>query len=120
MSYNEQNVFAEILQGNIPCDKVYEDEYVLAFNDVNPKAPIHILVIPKGQYVDMTDFATNASTKEMAALWKAVGVIAEEKFITETGYRIIINTGKHGGQEVPHLHLHILGGEMIGAMRAKR
>ena len=119
MSYDDQNIFAKILRGEIPCDKVYEDEYVLAFRDIAPQAPIHILVIPKGAYTSIDDFGTRASAEEMAAFFGAVAQIADEQGLTENGFRSIANTGDHGGQEVPHFHLHLLGGEPIGPMVSK-
>jgi len=118
MSYDPQNIFAKILTGAIPCDKVYEDDHVLAFRDLHPQAPTHILVIPKGAYTDMDDFTANASPEEIAALFKAAGKIAREEGVAETGYRIISNCGVNSGQEVPHLHIHILGGRKLGRMVA--
>lgn len=117
-TYDTDNIFAKILQGVIPCDKVYEDDYVLAFKDINPIAPIHILVIPKRGYTDQYDFGTNADTEEITAFYRSVSKIADELGLPENGFRTICNTGKHGGQEVPHFHLHLLGGEPIGKMRA--
>lgn len=116
MSYDPNNIFAKILRGEIPCQKVYEDEHVLAFPDIAPKAPVHILVIPKGSYKDMDDFTARASEVEIAALLRALGQIAREKGVDKTGYRVISNCGLNGGQEVPHLHLHLLGGHRIGRM----
>ena len=114
MAYDTSNVFAKILRGEIPCKKVYEDGHVLAFPDIAPKAPVHILVIPKGAYTDMDDFTARASADEIAALFKALGQIARDNGIDQTGYRVISNCGVHGGQEVPHLHLHLLGGKRLG------
>lgn len=119
MSYDPENVFAKILRGEIPCTPVYEDEHVLAFPDIAPQAPKHILVIPKGPYRDVSDFTANASATEQAALMRALGRIAMEQDMGE-GYRVIANTGDHGGQEVPHLHFHILAGEAIGPLRPKK
>lgn len=116
LPYNNDNIFAKILRGDIPCDKVYEDNYVLAFNDIDPKAPIHILLIPKGKYVSINDFGVNASAEEIKGFYLALAKIVEDKGINETGFRSIANTGDHGGQEVPHFHMHILGGKPIGAM----
>lgn len=116
MTYDTDNVFARILRGELPCDRVYEDEYVLAFNDVAPKAPVHVLVIPKGSYVDMDDFARRASKAEMAALLQALGRLAEQLGVAEKGYRALSNIGRHGHQEVPHLHFHLLGGRDLGPM----
>ena len=116
MIYDDQNIFAKILRGEIPCDKVYEDEYVLAFNDIAPQAPVHILVIPKGAYISIDDFGAKASAEEIKGLYAAVSKIVNEKGLAADGFRSIANTGEHGGQEVPHFHLHILGGTKIGPM----
>jgi diadenosine tetraphosphate (Ap4A) HIT family hydrolase len=116
MAYDPGNIFAKILNGGIPCDKVYEDDHVLAFNDINPRRPIHVLVIPKGPYVSHDDFAANASDAEIAAFTRAVGEIARERGIHESGYRLIANTGANGGQEVPHYHVHLIGGAPVGPM----
>lgn len=116
MAYDENNIFAKILKGEIPCDKVYEDDYVLAFRDISPQAKSHILVIPKGQYVDLTDFSAKASAVEMEAFHRAVAKIVNDEGLIENGYRAIANSGDHGGQEVPHYHLHLLGGEKLGRM----
>ena len=116
MPYDPQNIFAKILRGEIPCQKVYEDDHVLAFHDIHPQAKVHILVIPKGPYTDMTDFSQNASQGEIAALFRAVGEIAKEQNLTSSGYRILSNIGLNGGQEVPHLHIHLFGGQVLGPM----
>lgn len=116
MPYDPQNIFAKILRGEIPCQKVYEDDHVLAFHDIHPQAKVHILVIPKGSYTDMTDFSQNASQGEIAALFRAVGKIAKEQNLTSLGYRILSNIGLNGGQEVPHLHIHLFGGQVLGPM----
>lgn len=116
MTYDSNNIFAKILRGEIPCSKVYEDEYVLAFNDIAPQAPTHILVIPKGAYISIDDFGANASAQEIKALYAAVAKITEEKGLKSQGFRTIANTGLNGGQEVPHFHLHILGGRKLGPM----
>lgn len=116
MTYDSNNIFARILRGEIPCKKVYEDDHVLAFNDIVPKAPVHILVIPKGAYVGMDDFTAKASPEEIAALFRALGQIARDNGLDATGYRVISNCGLNGGQEVPHLHLHLVGGKRLGAM----
>ncbi len=115
-AYDDNNIFAKILRGEIPCDKVYEDDHVLAFNDIAPQAPVHILVIPKRPYVSIDDFGANGSAEEIKALFAAVDKIANQQGIKANGFRTIANTGEHGGQEVPHFHLHILGGKKIGAM----
>lgn len=116
MAYDHNNIFAKILRDEIPCEKIYEDEHVLAFPDINPRAPIHILVIPKGAYVSMDDFSQNASADEIVALQRAIGHIAREKGLDEAGYRTLSNHGKDGGQEVPHLHFHLFGGRALGPM----
>ena len=116
MSYDSNNIFAKILRGEIPCKKVYEDDHVLAFHDIAPQAPSHILVVPKGSYRDMNDFSAEAKPEEIAALFRAVGKIAKEQGLDAAGYRVIANCGANGGQEVPHLHLHILGGRRLGRM----
>lgn len=118
MAYDDHNIFAKILRGEIPCAKVYEDEHVLAFNDIAPKAPVHILVIPKGKYVAINDFGANASPAEIKAFFAAIDKIAAEKGIKDSGFRCIANTGLNGGQEVPHFHVHLLGGKAIGPMVA--
>tara|TARA_R110001592_G_scaffold29350_8_gene106583 strand:- start:2733 stop:3095 length:363 start_codon:yes stop_codon:yes gene_type:complete len=115
-TYDENNIFAKILKGDIPCDRVYEDDHVLAFNDIAPQAPVHILVIPKRKYVSIDDFGANAPAAEIKAFFSAVAKIAQAKGITDKGFRSIANTGLHGGQEVPHFHMHLLGGKAIGAM----
>ncbi len=120
MGYDDQNIFAKILRGEIPCGKVYEDDNVLAFNDINPQAPVHVLVIPKGKYISAVDFGAKASAEEVKALYAAVSKIAAEKKLEEEGFRIIANTGLNGGQEVPHFHVHILGGRSLGPMLAKK
>jgi diadenosine tetraphosphate (Ap4A) HIT family hydrolase len=117
-AYDENNIFAKILREEIPCDKVFENEFVLAFKDISPQAPIHILVIPKGAYVSIHDFGKNASKEEVASLWSAVSEISEELGLNDQGFRMIANTGLNGGQEVPHFHVHLLGGKPLGAMLA--
>ncbi len=116
MAYDPQNVFAKILRGEIPCSKVYEDEHVLAFDDIAPQAPVHTLVIPKGPYASVSEMSSDAPAEELAALMKALGTVAEIKGVKKTGYRVIANTGKDGVQDVPHLHFHILGGRVLGSM----
>ena len=117
--YDESNIFARILRGEIPCAKVHEDEYALAFNDIAPQAPIHILAIPKGAYVSWDDFSARASAEEIAGFVRAVGRIAREAGLVEPGYRLLANVGAHSGQEVPHLHVHIFGGHPLGPMLAR-
>ena len=116
MSYDPDNIFAKIIRGEIPCNKVHEDEHTLAFHDINPQAPAHVLVCPKGPYVSMDDFSANASDVEIAALIRTVGKIAREMGLAEPGYRILANIGADGGQEVPHLHIHLFGGRRLGPM----
>ena len=117
--YDTNNIFAKILRGEIPCQKIYEDEFVLAFPDIAPKAPIHILVIPKGSYTDIVDFGAHASQAEIEGFFRAVSKISTEKNLVQNGFRSIANTGIHGGQEVPHFHLHLLGGASLGPMISK-
>ena len=117
--YDDDNIFAKILRGEIPCAKVYEDEHVLAFNDINPLSPRHILVIPKGRYVSWDDFSAKASDDEIAALVRAAGKIARDAGLTESGYRLLANAGPNSGQEVPHLHIHIFAGRPLGPMLAR-
>jgi histidine triad (HIT) family protein len=120
MAYDHNNVFARILRGEIPCNKVYEDEHVLAFHDVSPQSPTHILVIPKGEYVSLDDFAEKASEAEMAALVRTLGQLARAQGVAETGYRVLANTGAAAHQEVPHFHVHLFGGRDLGAMLPRR
>lgn len=114
--YDPSNIFARILRGEIPCRKVHEDEVSLAFHDINPQAPVHVLVVPKGQYVSMADFSTNASDAEIAGFWRTVGRIAKDLALEVSGYRVLTNMGVHGHQEVPHFHVHIFGGRNLGRM----
>jgi histidine triad (HIT) family protein len=117
--YDDQNVFAKILRGEIPCNTVYEDEWALAFHDIAPAAPVHVLVIPKGAYVSWDDFSARASADEIAGFVRAVGHVAREQGLVEPGYRLLANLGGHGGQEVPHLHVHLFGGAPLGPMLAR-
>ena len=117
--YDDNNIFARILRGELPCRKVFEDEHVLAFHDINPLAPTHILVIPKGAYVSWDDFSAKASDSEIAALVRATGRIAREAGLVESGYRLLANSGVDAGQEVPHLHVHIFAGRPLGPMLAR-
>ena len=119
LPYDDGNVFARILRGELPCAKVYEDEHVLAFNDIRPMAPVHILVIPRGAYVSWDDFSERAAPEEIAGFVRAVGRIAREQGLVEPGYRLLANVGGHAGQEVPHLHVHIFGGQPLGPMLAR-
>ena len=119
MSYDDNNIFAKILKGEIPCKKIYEDEFVLSFHDTNPQKKIHALVIPKGKYIDLDDFSLNASPDEMVGLLKGINTVVKMLGISTDkgkGYRALANTSEHGGQEVPHLHFHLFGGEKIGKM----
>ncbi len=116
MSYDSDNIFAKILRGEIPCDKVYEDDWALAFNDINPQAPVHVLVIPKGAYVSIDDFTTDAEDAEIAGFYRAVGHVARALGVVEAGYRTLNNTGADGGQEVPHFHVHLFAGRPLGPM----
>jgi diadenosine tetraphosphate (Ap4A) HIT family hydrolase len=120
MAYERNNIFARILCGEIPCNKVYEDAHVLAFHDISPQSPTHVLVIPKGEYVSFDDFSQNASAEEIAALVRAVGRIAREQGVAESGYRILANTGPAAHQEVQHFHVHLFGGRDLGAMLPRR
>jgi diadenosine tetraphosphate (Ap4A) HIT family hydrolase len=116
--YDDSNIFARILRGELPCTKVYEDEHALAFHDINPLAPVHILVIPKGPYVSWDDFSERASDAEISGFVRAVGHVARDAEMVVQGYRLLSNVGKRSGQEVPHLHVHIFGGQPLGPMLA--
>ncbi len=117
--YDDTNIFAKILRGEIPSKKVYEDEWAYAFEDINPQADIHTLVIPKGRYVSWDDFSANAPAEEIAGFVRAVGEVARAKRLVEPGYRLLANIGGHGHQEVPNLHVHIFGGHPLGPMLAR-
>ena len=119
LPYDETNIFARILRGEIPSKRVYEDEHALAFHDISPQAPVHILVIPKGAYVSWDDFSERASAEEIAGFVRAVGAVARDQGLVAPGYRMLANVGGHGGQEVPHLHVHIFGGQGLGPMLAR-
>jgi len=116
LEYDDQNIFAKILRGEIPCGKVFEDEWALAFDDINPQAPVHVLVIPKGAYVSWDDFSAKASDAEIAGFVRAVGHVARELGLVESGYRLLANIGIDAHQEVPHLHVHVFGGKPLGPM----
>lgn len=116
MAYDQNNIFAKILRGEIPCDKVYEDDYALAFHDIAPQAPTHVLVIPKGQYVSSDDFAATASDAEIAGFMRAVAKVARDLGAVKDGYRILANHGRDAHQEVPHFHMHIFAGKDLGRM----
>jgi diadenosine tetraphosphate (Ap4A) HIT family hydrolase len=117
--YDDSNIFAKILRGELPCRKVYEDEHALAFHDIHPLAPIHILIIPKGPYVSWDDFSAKASDAEIAGSVRAIGTIARDAEMVVQGYRLLANTGKRSGQEVAHLHVHIFGGQPLGPMLSR-
>ena len=119
MAYDPNNIFAKILRGEIPCTKVLENEHALAFNDINPQAPVHVLVIPKGAYVSVDDFTQNAYDDEIAGFFRAVGDVARELGVDEDGFRILANHGNNAHQEVPHFHVHIFGGGDLGPMIRK-
>ncbi len=116
MTYDSSNIFARILRGEIPCQKVHEDAHTLAFHDIRPQAPVHVLIIPKGAYVSLDDFHTKASADEQAALMRTIGLVARQTGVADTGYRVIANCGANGHQEVAHLHFHVLGGRPMGRM----
>jgi diadenosine tetraphosphate (Ap4A) HIT family hydrolase len=114
--YDDQNVFAKILRGEIPSRRVYEDEWAVAFHDIAPQAPVHVLVIPRGAYVSLADFTARGATEEIAGLFRAVGTVARQLGLEAPGYRILANMGEHSGQEVPHFHVHLFGGRPLGRM----
>lgn len=118
--YDDENIFAKILRGEIPSTKIYEDEWAYAFPDISPQASLHILVIPKGRYVSWDDFSAKASVEEIAGFIRAIGQVARDHGLVEPGYRLMANLGAHGGQEVPHLHVHLFGGEPLGPMISRR
>jgi diadenosine tetraphosphate (Ap4A) HIT family hydrolase len=114
--YDEQNIFARILRGEIPCKKIFENDFALAFHDINPQAPFHVLIIPKGSYCSFADFSASASDAEIAGFVRAVGLVAKDLGLEAPGYRLLANTGEHSGQEVPHFHIHLFGGRPLGRM----
>ena len=120
MSYDKNNIFAKILRSEISCKKIYENEYILSFYDINPQKKVHALVIPKGEYIDLDDFSSRASETEICELIKGISLVAKKLgislFSNGKGYRSLVNIGEHGGQEVPHLHFHLFGGEKVGKM----
>ena len=120
MEYDKNNIFAKILRGEIPCEKIFENDYVLAFYDINPQKKVHALVISKGEYINLDDFSSKASEKEIVGLIKGIGTVAKKIGVSDEvkggGYRSLVNVGGNGGQEVPHLHFHIFGGEKVGKM----
>lgn len=116
MNYDKDNVFAKILRNEIPCNKFYEDSFALAFHDINPQAMVHVLVIPKGEYISMVDFTAKAPDDLVVGFFRAVGLVASKLGLDESGYRTLANIGEHGRQEIPHLHMHIFGGQKLGNM----
>ena len=120
LPYDDDNIFAKILRGEIPSTKIYEDEWAYAFPDINPQAKLHVLVIPKGRYVSWDDFSANAPAEEIAGFVRAVGHVAGDHGLVQPGYRLLANVGPHSGQEVAHLHVHLFGGEPLGPMLARR
>lgn len=116
MAYDSNNIFAKILRGEIPCKKAFENAHAVAFHDIRPQAPVHVLVIPKGSYISLDDFTANASASEIEGFWRAVGQVAREAEVVGGGYRLISNHGANAHQEVPHFHVHILGGRALGPM----
>ena len=116
MSYDTNNIFAKILRGEIPCDKVYEDEFALAFNDISPQAPVHVLVIPKGEYISFDDLSSTASAEAMSGFYQAVQKVATQLGLQENGYRVLSNMGSNAHQEVMHYHLHLFAGCDLGRM----
>ena len=116
MTYDNSNIFARILRGEIPNKTIYEDEYALAFHDIAPQAPVHALVIPKGDFTDVCDFSLYAGAAQIAGFWQAVAEVVKKLGLEENGFRAITNCKEHGGQEVPHFHVHILGGKPVGRM----
>ncbi|MBZ9811128.1 MULTISPECIES: histidine triad nucleotide-binding protein [unclassified Mesorhizobium] len=116
LAYDQSNIFARILRGEIPSALVYEDEFAVAFHDINPQAPVHILVVPRGPYVSWDDFTAKAPDAEVAGFMRAVGEVARQAGLVANGYRLLVNVGQHGHQEVPHLHVHIFGGRQFHDM----
>ena len=114
--YDATNIFARILRGEIPCKKIFENDAALAFHDINPQAPLHVLIIPKGDYVSFADFTATATDTEIAGFFRAVGAIARDFGLEAPGYRLLANMGAHSGQEVPHFHVHLFGGRPLGRM----
>ena len=118
--YDDTNVFAKILRGEIPSRRVYEDEWAVAFHDIAPQASTHVLVIPRGSYVSLADFAVKAPPDEIAGFFRAVAAVAKQLGLEEPGYRVLANMGRHAGQEVPHFHVHLFGGQPLGPMLTRR
>ncbi len=118
LPYDDHNIFARILRGELPCNKVYEDDWSIAFHDIRPQAPVHVLVVPKGRYVGWEDFTASASDAEIAGFTRAIGEVTRQLGLAEPGYRLMVNMGRDGHQEVPHLHVHIFGGRQFRLMIA--
>ena len=116
LPYDPANIFARILRGELPSTRVYEDEWAVAFHDIAPQAAVHVLVIPRGAYVSFDDFSARAADAEIAGFIRAVGAVARQLGLDAPGYRLLSNMGQHAGQEVPHLHVHLFGGQPLGAM----
>lgn len=116
MAYDSNNIFAKILRGEIPCQRVYEDDHVLAFHDINPKAPIHVLVIPKKAYASFMEFTIRASSEEITVFFQTVTKVVEDLKFSDGGFRLVVNNGPDSGQEVPHFHVHLIGGKRLGGM----
>ena len=116
--YDSGNIFARILRGEIPSKLIYQDAHAVAFHDIHPQAPLHVLVIPRGEYVSLADFTSDATDAEIAGFWRAVGQVARDLGLEQPGYRVITNMGPHSGQEVPHFHVHIFGGAALGRLIA--
>src|SRR5664279_1704200 len=114
--YDAQNIFARILRGEIPCKKIFENEFALAFDDIRPQAPVHVLVLPKGPYCSLADFSATATEAEIAGFFRAVGAVAKDLGLEAQGYRLLANMGEHSGQEVAHFHVHLFGGRPLGRM----
>jgi histidine triad (HIT) family protein len=119
-AYDDANIFAKILRGEIPCRKVFENEFAVAFHDISPQAPVHVLIIPKGKYVSFADFSATAPDAEIAGFMRAVGTVAKQLDLEAPGYRLLANMGEHSGQEVPHFHVHLFGGRPLGRMLTER
>ena len=119
MAYDDSNIFARILRGEVPCKRVYENDHALAFHDINPLAPVHVLVVPKGPYVSLADFGAEGSSEEIAGFFRAVAETAQQLGLEEGGYRILANAGLDANQEVPHFHVHLFGGAPLGRMLNK-
>ena len=116
LPYDDTNIFARLLRGEIPSDRIYEDEFAVAFNDINPLAPFHVLVFPRGRYVSWDDFSSKGSAEEIAGFFRAVGTVARDAGLVADGYRVIANVGSDGGQEVPHFHVHVIGRKPLGGL----